>query len=40
MNKSLQWPDGKDFAFTVFDDTDYATLENVKEIYSFLRAGS
>ncbi len=33
--KSL-WPDGKRFAFTVFDDTDSATLENVKGVYDFL----
>lgn len=36
MNNRISWPDGKDFAFTVFDDTDLSTLENVKEIYSFL----
>ena len=32
MNKKIQWPDGKDFAFTVFDDTDFATLKNVKKV--------
>ncbi len=31
-----QWPDGKQFAFTIFDDTDYATLANVRPVYSFL----
>ncbi|MBC8487888.1 MAG: hypothetical protein H8D45_17810 [Bacteroidetes bacterium] len=36
MNKWVRWPDGKDFAFTVFDDTDFATLKNVKEVYSLL----
>lgn len=30
------WPEGKRFAFTVFDDTDHATLENTKGVYSFL----
>jgi hypothetical protein len=30
------WPDGCRFAFTVFDDTDNATLENVQPVYSFL----
>jgi hypothetical protein len=30
------WPDGKQFAFTVFDDTDHATVENVKGVYDFL----
>jgi hypothetical protein len=33
--KSL-WPNGKRFAFTVFDDTDRATLENVGGVYAFL----
>lgn len=32
----INWPDGKDFAFTVFDDTDYSTLDNVREVYSLL----
>lgn len=36
MSTRIEWPDGTDFAFTVFDDTDYATLENVEEVYSFL----
>ncbi|HTW91930.1 MAG TPA: hypothetical protein VMH22_09500 [bacterium] len=33
----IAWPEGKDFAFTIFDDTDYATLENVRPVYSLLR---
>jgi hypothetical protein len=36
MDPKILWPEGKQFAFTVFDDTDLATLENVKEVYSFL----
>lgn len=32
----VQWPDGKRFAFTVFDDTDHSTVENVKPIYDEL----
>lgn len=32
----VQWPEGKQFAFTVFDDTDSATLENVCDVYSYL----
>lgn len=32
----IEWPDGKRFAFTVFDDTDLATLKNVRPIYQFL----
>lgn len=33
----IQWPEGKKFAFTVFDDTDLATLENVREVYACLK---
>ena len=33
----VAWPDGKDFAFTVFDDTDNATVENVGPVYALLR---
>lgn len=32
----IAWPSGKRFAFTVVDDTDYATLENVKPVYDLL----
>ncbi|HVP06219.1 MAG TPA: hypothetical protein VMS71_00145 [Candidatus Acidoferrum sp.] len=32
----ITWPDTKKFAFTIFDDTDYATLTNVPEVYAFL----
>ena len=32
----LVWPEGKRFAFTIFDDTDSATLENVPPIYALL----
>ena len=30
------WPEGKQFAFTVFDDTDDATLEGTRLVYGFL----
>jgi hypothetical protein len=30
------WPEGRRFAFTIVDDTDFATLENVKPVYDFL----
>ena len=30
------WPDNKRFAFTVFDDTDMATLQNIGPVYDFL----
>ena len=36
MNSKIKWPEGKDFAFTIFDDTDDSTLENVKDVYAFL----
>jgi hypothetical protein len=34
----IRWPEGKDFAFTIFDDTDHATLENVRPVYEYLGA--
>jgi len=34
--EKMQFPSGKKFAFTIIDDTDDATLENVKPIYDFL----
>lgn len=36
MLSKIKWPDGKDFAFTIFDDPDLDTAENVAAIYSFL----
>lgn len=30
------FPDGKDFAFTILDDTDDSTVENVKPVYDLL----
>ena len=32
----MKWKNGKQFAFTFCDDTDFATLENVKPVYDFL----
>jgi len=32
----IAYPDGKDFIFTIFDDTDVATLGNIQPIYDFL----
>ena len=29
-------PSGRDFAFTIFDDTDYGTVENLRPVYRFL----
>jgi len=34
----LGWPDDKRFAFTIIDDTEGATLENVKPLYDLLDA--
>lgn len=34
--RPITWPDGKDFAFTVFDDTDNATLGTVAPVYDLL----
>lgn len=31
------WPAGKTFAFTIFDDTDGSTVENISPIYRLLR---
>jgi hypothetical protein len=35
-NGRIEWPDGKAFAFSIFDDPDFDTVENVEAIYSFL----
>jgi hypothetical protein len=32
----IEWPGGKKFAFSVFDDTDYATLAKIKPVYDLL----
>lgn len=32
----MNWPDQKRFAFTIVDDTDKATIENVKPVYDLL----
>jgi len=32
----INFPDGNKFAFTIFDDTDYATIEKIKPIYDLL----
>ncbi|HEX7300623.1 MAG TPA: hypothetical protein VF257_16615 [Solirubrobacteraceae bacterium] len=32
----IEWPEGKAFAFTVVDDTDLATMENVPPVYALL----
>jgi hypothetical protein len=32
----IAFPDGKKFAFTICDDTDMATVENIKPVYDYL----
>jgi len=34
----MQFPGGRRFAFTILDDTDDSTLENVEPVYALLRA--
>jgi len=34
----LQFPEGRQFAFTIIDDTDVATVENVKPMYRLLES--
>ena len=36
MKAKINWPDGKRFAFTVFDDTDHMTIQNGPLIYQYL----
>jgi hypothetical protein len=36
MIPKIEWPAGKQFAFTIFDDPDLDTVENVAVTYSFL----
>jgi hypothetical protein len=36
MSGAVPWPQGKNFAFTIFDDTDRQTQDNAGEIYAFL----
>src|SRR3954467_10250062 len=31
-----RFPEGKRFAFTVFDDTDFSTVEKIRPVYEFL----
>ena len=33
----VAWPEGKRFAFSIFDDTDSATLKRVRPVYDLLR---
>jgi hypothetical protein len=33
---AVTWPNGHQFAFTVVDDTDFATIQNVKPVYDLL----
>jgi hypothetical protein len=33
----IKWPEQKQFAFTIFDDTDHETVDNARPIYQLLR---
>jgi len=35
-SKSIVWPEGKAFAFTIVDDTDQSRLPRIKAVYDFL----
>jgi hypothetical protein len=37
MTPTTAWPNGKSFAFTIFDDTDLAALPEIKYVYDFLK---
>lgn len=36
IHERVEWPEGRDFAFTIFDDTDLATLDALIPVYSLL----
>lgn len=36
MRVKIKWPKDKKFAFTIVDDTDNGTVENIKPVYDFL----
>lgn len=36
MHRRIQWPDGKSFAFTIFDDPDHQGSGSVEPVYSLL----
>ena len=36
VNDRIEWPHGREFAFTVFDDPDAQTYETTNIVYSFL----
>ena len=36
MSKRISWPEGKRFAFTIFDDTDSQPFETARAVYGFL----
>ncbi|MBO4468719.1 MAG: hypothetical protein J5766_05400, partial [Clostridia bacterium] len=34
--RKIKWKDNRDFAFTIVDDTDNATLDKIKPVYDYL----
>jgi hypothetical protein len=37
LDQTIAWPEGKRFAFTIFDDPDSQTLEAGREVYALLK---
>ena len=36
LNPRIEWPEGKQFAFTIFDDPDFQTTSGVDPVYTYL----
>ena len=36
MHPKISWPNNKQFAFTIFDDTDRANLKDIQLVYKCL----
>jgi hypothetical protein len=36
VDARIPWPEGRDFAFTMFDDTDFAEMPDIREVYALL----
>ncbi len=36
IKKSINFPENKEFLFSIFDDTDVSTLDNIKPVYDYL----
>jgi hypothetical protein len=38
ISRNMKWPLNREFAFTIIDDTDNSTVENIKPIYEYLNS--